>query len=222
MLCLLIPAHKYMNQPTLRCPVPAPFKVHNCAYWRFSALLCLFCLGSAKTLHAADFTVTTPGFFYSINANSPNPTLTLVRGKTYTFAVNAGPTHPLLINSAGVVNNNIAQGTITFTVPNVASNYTYICSIHGFGGQILTVAPPPPPAPPKIRILSLNVSSNLVLLSTGTNTWSVLPEYSTNVIGTNWFALTVVSNFFSQGTNETFCGLPPSNPAFIRIRSQPQ
>jgi hypothetical protein len=176
---------------------------------------------SVQSLFAADFTVTSPGYLYSINGNQPNPTLTLVRGKTYTFAVNASSFHPFLIQSTGVANNNISQGTLTFSVPNVASNYSYICSIHGFGGQILTVAPAPPP-PPKIKILSLTVSSNIIMRSTGTNTWSVIPEYTTNVIGTNWFALTVVSNFFSGGTNETICGRPPVEPAFLRIRSQAQ
>ena len=210
-----------MNQLTFRCHAPGRFRVHKHSYWLCTALLCLCGLLAADALVAADFTVTSPGSFYTINSSGPNPNLTLVRGKTYTFSINTASFHPFKILSAGVLNNNVSQGTITFTVPNVASNYNYICSVHFFGGQILTV-PPPPPAPPKIRILSLNVSSNLVLLSTGTNTWSVLPEYTTNIIGTNWFALTVVSNFFSKGTNETFCGLPPSTPAFIRIRSQPK
>jgi hypothetical protein len=122
--------------------------------------------------------------------------------------------------SPGVQNNDISKGTITYTVPAVASNYTYICSIHGFGGRILTVAPPSPPPPPKIRLLSLSLGSNLVLRSTGTNTWSVNPEYSTNLSTTNWYALTVLSNRFYSGTNETICGRPPSKDAFIRIRSQ--
>jgi len=169
---------------------------------------------------AADFTVTSPGFFYAINGNQPNPTLTLVRGRTYTFAVSAASNHPFFINSPGVQNNNIFQGTITYTVPNVASNYNYFCSIHGFGAQILTVAPPPPPAP-TIRILSLAVSNNLVVRSTGTNGWSVIPEFSTNLSATNWFGLSVLSNRFLNGTNETFCGRPPGSNVFIRIRSQP-
>lgn len=169
---------------------------------------------------AADFTVTSPGFFYSINGNGPNPTLTLIRGQTYTFAVNASSIHPFLINSPGVQNNNISQGTITYTVPMAASNYNYFCSIHGFGAQIITVAPPPPP-PPTIRILSLSVSSNIVLRSTGTNGWSVNPEFSTNLIATNWFSLTVLSNNFLNGTNETFCGRPPGSNVLFRIRSQP-
>jgi hypothetical protein len=174
-------------------------------------LLCRAALG-------ADFAVTSPGFFYSINGNSPNPTLTLVRGQTYTFSINASSIHPFFINSPGVSNNNISQGTITYTVPNVASNWNYFCSIHGFGAQIVTVAPPPP----TIQILSLEVSSNLVVSSTGTNGWSVIPEYSTNLTTTNWFALTVLSNQFVNGTNETFCGRPPGDNVFIRVRSQPQ
>jgi len=174
----------------------------------------------SQTLFAADFTVTSPGFFYAINGNQPNPTLTLVRGQTYTFAVNSDPSHPFLINSPGVLSNNISQGTLTYTVPTVASNYNYFCSIHGFGAQIITVAPLPTP-PPTIRILSLAVSNQVELRSTGTNGWSVNPEYSTNLTTTNWFALSVLSNRFLNGVNETFCGLPSGSNVFFRIRSQP-
>ena len=169
---------------------------------------------------AADFTVTSPGFFYTINGNQPNPTLTLVRGQTYTFAVNTSFDHPFLINSPGVQNNNITSGTITYVVPTAASNYTYFCSVHGFGAQIITVAAPTPP-PPTIRILSLTVSNNVVLRSTGTNGWSVNPECSTNLTTTNWFALSVLSNRFLNGINETICGRPPGTNVFFRIRSQP-
>jgi hypothetical protein len=174
----------------------------------------------SQAVFGADFSVTSPGFFYAINGNQPNPTLTLVRGQTYTFAVNADSNHPFLINSPGVQSNNISQGTITYTVPTVASNYTYICSIHGFGAQILTVAPTPPP-PPTIHILGLTVSNNVFLRSTGTNGWSINPEFSTNLTTTNWFALTVLSNRFLNGTNDTFCGRPPGTNLFFRIRSQP-
>ncbi len=174
----------------------------------------------SQSVAAADFAVTSPGFFYAINTNQPNPTLTLVRGRTYTFAINTSFDHPFFINSPGVQNNNITQGTITYTVPTVASNYNYFCSIHGFGAQILTVAPTPPP-PPTIHILSLTVSNNVVLRSTGTNGWSVNPEYSTNLTTTNWFALSVLSNSFLNGLNETICGRPPGTNVFFRIRSQP-
>ena len=169
---------------------------------------------------AADFTVTSPGFFFSING-SANPTLTLERGKTYSFAVSTTPNfHPFHIDSPGVSNNDIFSGTITYTVPNVASNYIYFCTVHGLlmSGTILTVAPPPPPT---IQILSLSLGQNLVLTSTGTTNWSVLPEFNTNLATTNWFALTVQSNRFSNGTNETFCGRPPGENVFFRIKSSP-
>ena len=183
------------------------------------ALLCAL-FGEARVV-ASDFSVTTPGgaFAYTINGAGSNPTLTLIRGATYTFAVNSDSFHPFQVLSGGAVNNNTSSGTVTYTVPNVASNYIYWCSIHHFGGTIVTVAPP---APPAIKILSLLVNSNLTLRSTGTNTWSVIPEYKTNLSTTNWFALTVQTNRFLTGTNETICGKPPGSPILIRIRSQPQ
>ncbi len=174
----------------------------------------------APAASGADFVVTSPGYYYSINGASPDPVLTLVRGKTYTFAVNTASIHPFYIDSPGVSNNNIYSGTITYTVPLAASNYTYYCSVHFFGAAINTVAPPAPP-PPTINILSFSLTTNLVLTSTGTNGWSVLPEYSTNLTSTNWYGLTVTSNYFANGTNETFCGRPPGGAVFIRIRSQP-
>jgi hypothetical protein len=183
-----------------------------------SAFLLLF-----QAASAANFSVTTPGgaFAFTINGLQPNPTLTLVRGRTYTFDVGTSSSHPFWIKSAGVQNNITSQGTITYTVPDVASNYTYICLNHSFMvGQILTVPPPPPP-PPTIAIASLEVGSNIVIRSTGTNTWSVNPQYSTDLASTNWFALTVLTNVFSSGTNETICGRPPGDNFFLRIQSSP-
>jgi hypothetical protein len=169
----------------------------------------------------ADFSVTSPGYFYTINSASPDPVLTVVRGNTYRFAINTSSIHPFEILSTGVSSNNISFGTITWTVPLAASNYNYKCSIHGFGNQILTVAPAPPP-PPTISIVGLSLGSNITLLSTGTDTWSVLPEFKTDLALTNWYALTVQTNSFSNGTNETICGRPPGDQVFIRIRAQPK
>jgi plastocyanin len=173
---------------------------------------------------AADFTVTTPGGQFAFQINGMNsPTLTLVRGRTYTFAVSTTPGfHPFRIQSSGVVNNNISSGTMTYTVPTAAANYTYDCTVHGASmqGQILTVEPP---TPPTVNILGLSVDSEtIVLTSTGTNTWSVNPEYRTNLTSTNWFALSVRTNRFANGTNETICGRPQGNNVFIRIRSEEQ
>ncbi len=145
-----------------------------------------------------------------------NPTLTLVRGRVYTFSVSTAANHPFRINSAGVVNNNISSGTLTYTVPTHAGNCTYQGSIHGFGGNILTVEPP---SPPVIRIGDLSVTTNIVVRSTGTNSWSVIPEYTKNLSTTIWFALTVQTNVFSNGTNETFCGRPLGASMFLRIKA---
>ena len=87
--------------------------------------------------------VTSPaGGTYTINSVGSNPTLTLVRGSTYTFNVNAAghPFHIQTVNIAyssadvytsGVTNPGVAVGTITFTVPNGAPNTLYyVCQLH--------------------------------------------------------------------------------------------
>jgi plastocyanin len=189
----------------------------------------VLCLASGMLLcgwdaSAADFTVTTPGGQFAFRINGVNsPTLTLVRGQTYTFEVSTTPGfHPFRILSTGVVNNNISSGTLTFTVPTAAANYTYDCSVHpgSMQGQILTVDPP---TPPTVNILSLAVEGDeLRLRSTGTNNWSVQPEYRTNLSSSNWFALTVRTNRYLDGTNDTICGRPEALNVFIRVRSEPE
>jgi hypothetical protein len=177
----------------------------------------------AGTASAADFTVMTPGAQFAFQINGvDSPNLTLVRGQTYTFDVQTTPGfHPFHIQSPGLSTNDIDTGTITYTVPTNAVNYFYNCTVHGdiMRGEITTVAPP---SPPVVRILSLSVSTNIVLTSTGASSWSVNPEFNTNLLGTNWFALTVQTNRFLNGTNETICGIPPGTKVFIRIRSQAQ
>lgn len=70
-----------------------------------------------------------------------------------------------------------------------------------------------------LRILKLSVTTNLVLTLTPTNYMNVHPEYTTNLSGSNWFALTVLSNRPVAGALETFCGRPDSASVFIRVRS---
>ncbi len=198
---------------TLRSACPVHFTRRVGLWSVFSAALVLFPL--VPEARGADFSVTAPGFFYSFNGTTgQNPTLTVVRGETYTFAVNTTTFHPFRINSTGALNNPTSSGTITWTVPLAASNYTYQCAIHGFGGSILTVPPP------TVRIVDLAVGSNLTFKSTGASNYSVMPEFKTNVIGANWFALTVQTNRFLLGTNETICGLPPGSNVFIRVKAQ--
>ncbi|MEJ0089397.1 MAG: hypothetical protein WDM80_06590 [Limisphaerales bacterium] len=167
---------------------------------------------------AADFTIETPGGIFAFQINGQNvPTLTLLRGHTYTFDVKTSNIHPFHIESLGVENNDINDGLMTFTVPTNNANYYYHCVIHGaqMRGEITTIAPP------HIEILKLSVGTNLVLTSTATNNWNVYPEYSTNLSETNWFALTVQSNRFVNGSRETICGRPEGDSVFIRIKSAP-
>jgi len=166
----------------------------------------------------ADFEVRTPNDQAAFQINGVNsPTLTLVRGQTYTFNVQTSPGfHPFHIESPGVDPNGIDNGIMTYTVPTNAANYFYDCVVH-FGfmrGQIVTVPPP------TFRILSLAVSTNIVLRSTGTNNWTVNPEFNTDLRTPNWSALTVQTNRFANGTNEVICGRPPGTNVFIRLRAQ--
>ena len=88
-----------------------------------------------------DYVVTTPGHYYAISGlTGENPILTLKRGKTYRFRINA-PGHPFAILDApagAVIDNNIIQGTVTFVVPEAAQSYRYRCTTHGFGNVIQT------------------------------------------------------------------------------------
>ena len=179
-------------------------------------------LWAAAASWGADFAVTSPGFFYSINGAQPNPTITLVRGRTYTFSVSTAANHPFQILSPGTfTNNNISSGTLTYVVPTNApatNNPGYRCSFHNFSGIILTIDPPTPPVP---KIVSYSFGSSIILRSApATNTFTVIPEFKTNLNNTNWFGLTVLSNRFLNGTNETFCGPPSATNLFIRLRVQ--
>ena len=106
--------------------------------------------GSPSTL-----TVTNSGTSsYTINAQS-NPTLTLVRGDTYTFNVTASG-HPFWIQTVaapyssgnvyntGVTNNGAATGTITFVVAAGAPNTLYyVCQHHSAMTGTITVIDAP-------------------------------------------------------------------------------
>ncbi|MFO1512352.1 MAG: hypothetical protein U1F83_05465 [Verrucomicrobiota bacterium] len=184
----------------------------------------------ARCCTAADFTVTTPGFAFKINSVDGNPTITLQRGRTYTFDLStAVGFHPFAIGTsvfgpapAGVSGaNGASTGTITFAVPANAGNCVYYCTLHGalLSGSIVMVDPPPP----TITIVNLKVDTNLTVISTlaSTNGLTLFPEFSTNLASANWFALTVQTNRFANGTNEAICGRPPNDAVFIRVRAQP-
>src|SRR3954452_9806375 len=98
------------------------------------------------SIRAADFIVQTPGAQFAFQINGVNsPTLTLVRGQTYTFAVSTTiGFHPFHIQSPGCDTNDISMGQINYTVPLSETNYYYNCMVHGalMCGEIFTVPPP--------------------------------------------------------------------------------
>jgi hypothetical protein len=197
-------------------PIPKPALV----------LLPLFVVSTAAW--GADFAVVNNGLSsYTINGQS-NPGLTLHRGKTYTFAVNASG-HPFWIKTvqgigtgngySGAANNGATVGTVTLILPtNAPGTLFYNCQFHAsMTGTITVIDPPAPPAP---LILNLNVGTNLTVKFTGSNTFSYFPEFNTNLATTNWFALTVQTNVYAGGTNDVICGKPPGDAVFIRVRAQ--
>jgi PAS domain S-box-containing protein len=100
--------------------------------------------GDVNTPVNETFVVTADGtsaFLFDSAPGTPNPTVYLARGATYTFVVN-NPLHPLYIKTLhstgasgqftdGVTNNGASDGSITFIVPASApAELEYSCSNH--------------------------------------------------------------------------------------------
>ena len=93
------------------------------------------------------FVVTPIKGAYVVNRKN-NPQLTMYRGQTYTFNINASghplfiqtttPYNPTNIYSNGVTGNGTQNGTLTFVVPLDAPNTLYyVCQFHPkMGNQI--------------------------------------------------------------------------------------
>jgi len=98
---------------------------------------------------AGTITVTNTGSTaYRFDGNTVNnPSITLCRGSTYTFAVNAAG-HPFYVRTEaganydmGVTGNGASNGNVVFTVPQAApARLIYVCSLHAsMRGTILIV-----------------------------------------------------------------------------------
>jgi hypothetical protein len=98
--------------------------------------------GATASCHAAGtFTVTNQATTAYVIDGVANPTLTLCRGSTYTFALNASG-HPFYIKTVqgtgagnaydtGVTGNGLDSGNVIFTVGSTAPNTLfYDCSLH--------------------------------------------------------------------------------------------
>lgn len=196
-------------------------------------------------LGQTNFVVTSPDYIYAVNGvlttNSPGfytnncPPLTLAAGGTYTFTMQTDILHPMVVVTAndGFPPSNfeysnaspqiVNSGVITLTIPetNYPATLYYQCNNHGFYG-VITVAPP---APPANQVLSLSVTTNIVLISTGTSTtYKLVPMFSSNITSGVWAPVPSYSNSFNNGTNVTvFDRLDPicGPNVFLRISQQP-
>ena len=119
------------------------------------AIVSTFC--RVGTAAAADFSVGSSGQgAYVINGQN-NPTLTLTRGRSYTFEVVALG-HPFWIKTvqetgtastfdSGVTNNGISPGLLTFAVPPSApARLYYQCQFHEPMTGIIDIVAAPPAA----------------------------------------------------------------------------
>ena len=133
---------------------------------RNSVLLLLsgFFLVSHHVFGQTTFSVTASGMLnYTINSSS-DPVLTLTRGVTYMFEVNASG-HPFYIKTNGTAGtgdvytngvsgsgNGVENGTLIFTVPLSAPNTLfYHCSAHSAMGNSINVINPAN-TPPSVTI----------------------------------------------------------------------
>ena len=217
-----------------------------------SSFILALWLSMAGMVRAAttNFVMTTPDNIYAVNgAPQTNtggffvnncPPLTLAAGQTYTFTMQVGAFHPMVVGtnaSTGATTpaeyeyvnaapQEITSGTITLVIPATGypTNLYYQCNIHGFYG-VITVAPPAVSAPPPNEIVSISVTTNIVLVSTGTSTSFVLvPQFSSNLLGGAWAPVPSFTNSFANGTNVTvFDRLDPicGPNVFLRISQQP-
>jgi hypothetical protein len=124
------------------------------------------------TAHAdTTFTITNNGAtsWNVAGVAGTSPTLTLVQGQTYNFAVGVNG-HPLFISTTanspsgphfttGVTGENAQMSTLVFVVPTgtgVPSTLFYQCGVHSaMSGQLNIVAPAPVPATGTIALVGL-------------------------------------------------------------------
>jgi hypothetical protein len=119
------------------------------------ALGVLLLAGATARAAGPDFTVVPFNMSaWIINSQGGNPAISVIRGRTYTFDVQASG-HPFWIKTApesgtsntydfGVTNNGLQTGTLTWTVPASAPTpLYYTCQFHDpMVGTINVVAPP--------------------------------------------------------------------------------
>jgi hypothetical protein len=200
-------------------------------------LMAIFFIGSI--LCRADYhtnTITTPGgvYAYSVDGSDPvNPTIQLVAGVTNILVIDTDPSHPVVIcntpdasdwyGGANPQEVNADQIDVATPTAGFPTTLYYICAYHGFYGEI-DIQAPTSPAPPANTILQVQVGTNVVMTSTGTNTtWRLVPEFRSNLISGAWADVPSYTNSFANGTNTTtFPRLDPicGPNVYLRLRQQ--
>src|SRR5262249_44140581 len=137
-----------------------------------------------------------------------NPTIALLAGITNILDIQTFPDHPVIIVNPqtsgfypGASPQNVNDQPISLVTPSAGfpTNLFYICSIHGFFGEIHLSVPPLPNT-----ILQIRVGTNVVMTSTGTNTsWLLIPEFNSNLVTGAWAPVPGFTNTFLNGTNTT-------------------
>lgn len=200
------------------------------------------CLAFAERCQAEFHTnvITTPSSFtfaFSVDGGPQNsPTINLTAGVTNILQINTtAGFHPVVITTdntpftpnwyGGASPQNISTGPMALTTPasGFPTKLYYMCSVHGFSGEIdLTGLIGPMPDPN--QILSIQVGTNIIMTSTGTNTtWLLIPEFNSNLVGGAWAPVPSYTNSFANGTNTTvFDRLDPicGPNVFLRLRQQ--
>ena len=167
---------------------------------------------------------------YIIN-EAPDPTLTLVRGFTYTFSINAF-NHPFYIKSSisdtsfgsageytsGVTGNGTQIGDVVFTVPNDAPDTLfYQCGNHPatMRGTLLIVDEP------SVTITEFSVGlSSAEIRSTGydSDLLNLNIQTKTDLTSNGWDNAAILSNTYANGTNTTTVGLTTNDSAFFQVQ----
>lgn len=190
---------------------------------------------SATLAHASFHTntITTPGggFAFAVdNVAGSNPTIELNAGVTNILNIQTAAFHPVVITTAPSTSPQFANAspqnvfsqpiTIKTATTNFPTTLYYVCSIHGFFGQLHFNGPPPPNT-----VLEIRIGTNSVLMkSTGTNTtWTLVPEFSSNLVNGAWSPVPNFTNVFANGTNTTtFNRLDPicGPNVYLRLKQQ--
>lgn len=118
-------------------------------------------------MSTTNFTVTAITGAYVVNGTN-DPILSMYRGHTYTFNINAGG-HPFYIqttpapyNSGNVYNNGVTgngtqNGILTFVVPaNAPNSLYYVCQIHSNMGNQINITDEPTPCYSKGTLILTN------------------------------------------------------------------